>query len=120
MCRDTTKEGLLPYLMKVYSMKETMALKVLSKYYVKIIRQQIDFARSRVKGVRADNKGKRVHRKEREQHLLEGKRYRAYKENVCLRFTEAGQVHTLKEYTTIREEFFQRKRGCSLNEYTWK
>ena len=79
MCRDTTKEDLLFRFMKTYSVKEAMALKTLNEYHIKITRQQIDFARNRMKGIRANNKRKRVHRKERKQRLLEEKEYQAYK-----------------------------------------
>ena len=106
MCRDTTKEDLLFRFMKTYSVKEAMALKTLNEYHIEI--------------TRANNKRKRVHRKERKQRLLEEKEYQAYKEDVCLRFMETGQVYTLEEYAIIKEEFFQRRRECSLNEYMWK
>ena len=90
MCRDTTKEDLLFRFMKTYSVKEAMALKTLNEYHIEITRQQIDFARNRMKEIRANNKRKRVHRKERKQRLLEEKEYQAYKEDVCLRFMETG------------------------------
>ena len=106
MCRDTTKEDLLFRFMKTYSVKEALALKTLNADQIKIPRQQIDFARNRMKGIRANNKRKRVHRKERKQRLLEEKEYQAYKEDVCLRFMETGQVYTLEEYAIIKEEFF--------------
>lgn len=106
LCRDTTKEDLLFRVMKTYSVNEAMALKTLNEYHIEITRQQIDFARNRMKGIRANNKRKRVHRKERKQRLLEEKEYQAYKEDVCLRFMEAGQVYTLEEYAIIKEEFF--------------
>ena len=88
------------------TMKEAMALKTLNEYHIEITRQQIDFARNRMKEIRANNKRKRVHRKERKQRLLEEKEYQAYKEDVCLRFMETGQVYTLEEYAIIKEEFF--------------
>ena len=97
LCRDTTKEDLLFRVMKTYSVNEAMALKTLNEYHIEITRQQIDFARNRMKGIRANNKRKRVHRKERKQRLLEEKEYQAYKEDVCLRFMETGQVYTLEE-----------------------
>ena len=106
LCRDTTKEDLLFRFMKTYSVKEAMALKTLNEYHIKITRQQIDFARNRMKEIRANNKRKRVHRKERKQRLLEEKEYQAYKEDVCLRFMETGQVYTLDEYAIIKEEIF--------------
>ena len=106
LCRDTTKEDLLFRFMKTYSVKEAMALKTLNEYHIEITRQQIDFARNRMKEIRANNKRKRVHRKERKQRLLEEKEYQAYKEDVCLRFMETGKVYTLEEYAIIKEEFF--------------
>ena len=106
LCRDTTKEDLLFRVMKTYSVNEAMALKTLNEYHIEITRQQIDFARNRMKGIRANNKRKRVHRKERKQRLLEEKEYQAYKEDVCLRFMETWQVYTLEEYAIIKEEFF--------------
>ena len=54
-----------------------------------------------MKEIRANNKRKRVHRKERKQRLLEEKEYQAYKEDVCLRFMETGQVYTLEELSLI-------------------
>ena len=104
LCRDTTKEDLLFRVMKTYSVNEAMALKTLNEYHIKITRQQIDFARNRMKGIRANNKRKRVHRKERKQRLLEEKEYQAYKEDVCLRFMETGQVYTLEEYAIFKGE----------------
>ena len=96
LCRDTTKEDLLFRFMKTYSVKEAMALKTLNEYHIEITRQQIDFARNRMKEIWANNKRKRVHRKERKQRLLEEKEYQAYKEDVCLRFMETGQVYTMR------------------------
>ena len=68
--------------------------------------KQVTDVYKRHKGIRANNKRKRVHRKERKQRLLEEKEYQAYKEDVCLRFMETGQVYTLEEYAIIKEEFF--------------
>jgi|GEM_PF-556686 len=52
LCRDTTKEDLLFRVMKTYSVNEAMALKTLNEYHIEITRQQIDFARNRMKGIK--------------------------------------------------------------------
>ena len=83
-----------------------MALKTLNEYHIEITRQQIAFARNRMKGIQANNKRKKSHRKKRKQRLSEEKEYQAYKEDVCLRFMETGQVYTLDEYAIIKEEIF--------------
>lgn len=105
-CKDIAKEDLLFRFMKKFSMNESMALRVLKEYHIDITKKQIAYARKKKKEIRANNKRKNEAKKKRKQQGLLEKEYQEYKEDVCRRFMETGQVYTLEAYAIIKEEFF--------------